>query len=269
MAPAQYEGLMKKFQVKGFFVNDLLVDDRRLQALLDRAVPYVAMGRPMRTAMGHTMGSVDKDVVDDDRHPYVENDNRAGIARMVQLLRDAGCHTFAHLRFAFDGSVVPHDRMAAVKSAVGKSVEHLSIPYDKIDVEWPTNVRAVADWLNTDQMVNVDAVICDSDRLADILRSAARNAGRRLVRDLGTAASGDWPLMTCGNDDNPVRRTGGPESTWWMTMHSNRTTCMQKTVDVMASRLQAGSTAPTSVLVPPIIVGAPDCDPTEETKIDG
>lgn len=260
LAPAEYQRMMRKFGVQGFFVNDLLVDDRRLQALHDWGIPYVAMGRSMRT--------VQEVVVDDDSHPSVETDNRAGIAKMVQLLRGAGCHTFAHLGFVFDDSVVPYDRMAAVRAAVGQSVAPLRLHYEKIDLERDANVGAVAAWLNDNQMV--DAVICDSDGLADLLRSAAPQAGRHLVRNLDAhdVAGSDRPLMACGNDDNPVRRTSRAESTWWMTMHGDRPNQVRRTVELMASRLHSGSIAPISVLVPPIIVGAPGRGPTEETSID-
>lgn len=262
LAPAEYQRVMRAAHLKGFFVDDLHVDDPRLQDLREKTVAYVAFGQPMRT--------LDGAIVTDERHTFVENDNRSGIARMVRLLRGAGCRRFAHLGFQLDDSVVPYARRDAVAAAIGAPVpQPLEVHYQKISTDRPASVARIVEWLNLDDLADVDAVICDSDSLCDLLRRAAPAAGRRLARGLAASDGTDRPLMTCGNDDAPVRTEGDADpETWWMTMHADGPRLAQKGLDLMAARLETGSTDPTSELVPPIIVGAPGHDPQHESSIE-
>lgn len=251
LAPREYAAVMRRSRVRAFIVNDLIVDDARLQTLNDNGVAYVALGAPMRTLPDGSVGA-------DTRHSYVEDDVDAGIAAMVHALRDAGAMRFAHLGFAPDDSVVPHARVSAVTAVVG-SVPHHEVHYELIQQDHSRSVATVRDWLRAEELGSVDALICDSDSLADLVRTAAPQAGRHVVRDPRERAADRpdlTPLAVCGNDAAQVRTTGDrDERTWWMTMHADGDAVADAAMDVLAARIDAGDGPAIAQLVPPIMIG--------------
>ncbi|BBY46632.1 hypothetical protein MARA_00620 (plasmid) [Mycolicibacterium arabiense] len=242
LAPWTYQEVMRERLVRMFVVNDLSVDDPRLEMLAAQGVPYVALGLPRRSTSGEPAP----------RHPYVETDNHSAIAEMVRRLREAGCRTFGHVGFSDDTSHVTRDRREAVADAVGGEVPRTTISY--LDSFTPSSERhrsQLRDWLRRE---DVDAVICDSDALAYMVHLAAPSAGRSTVQDpRAVHDDGQRSVMLTGND-NSHHRTWLPPAQRWITMAPPEREKMEATIDLLA-KLHAGLHGEVEpVLIPPRIV---------------
>lgn len=244
LAPAIYRQLLTTQGIQAFLVNDLLVDDRRLDMLRQERTPYVALGKPHETNP------------DSDRpHPYVETDNYRGIKAMIELLRTAGARDFGHVGFADDDSTVPAQRRTSVTSAVGHNVPHTVVPYANSRDGSGGYVQSLTKWLFMHD--HLDAVICDSDDIAHLVHQAARSAGRSVEQNTDRLREDapDRPLLITGNDDSAIRRFVKP-SERWMTMVGDSRSRFVATMEQL-QRVWNGNFSPDPVLVAPNIIGRP------------
>lgn len=241
LAPSVYHEKMRERSVQMFVVNDLAVDDPRLEMLQNEGIPYVALGKP-RTSSPHT---------DRAPHPSVETDNRTAIIEMVRILRSAGCSRFGHVGFSDDASHVTHDRRDAVHKAVGH-VPSLAISYfDSLGPANGTHHLRIRDWLLAH---DVDAVLCDSDALAYMVHLAAPSASRSTIQDPEALHNhAHRSLMLTGND-NSYHRMWLPTAERWMTMAPPERQKMQATVELLGELRSRGKPALRRVLIPPHIV---------------
>lgn len=239
LAPAAYAEVMRERSVQMFVVNDVAVDDPRLEMLASEGIPHVALGLPRWSHPdGHRRA-----------HPYVETDNRAGIVDMARILREAGCRTFGHVGFTDDASHVTDDRRDAVRAAVGRAVPSFGISY--LESLSPARHPQLSEWLRAN---DVDAVLCDSDALAYTVHLAGVAVGRSPVQDPHALDDGPGrPLLLTGND-NSYHRTWVKPAERWMTMEPPERQKMAATVELLEHLRAGGGSAATSILVAPRIL---------------
>ncbi len=241
LAPSVYQEVMRERSVQMFVVNDLAVDDPRLEMLAAEGIPYVALGLPRSSTEGGPTQF----------HQYVETDNHNAIVEMVRLLRDAGCRTFGHVGFTDDASHVAADRQDAVRDAVGRGVPSFRISY--FDSQRVRRYPQLSEWLRENDF---DAVLCDSDALAYAVHLAGVAIGRSANQDPRTLHLYDAPrraLMLTGNDNSYHRNWVLPEERW-MTMEPQERQKMLATVDLLQHLRVGDDPGPQGILVPPRII---------------
>ncbi|WP_338857838.1 hypothetical protein WDY80_23895 (plasmid) [Gordonia hongkongensis] len=237
LAPAVYTELARTVNVQAFIVNDISANDPRLEMLHDHPeFQYLAFGYP-----------------GDERHPYIETDNDRAISVEVELLRQTGCRTFGHVGFADDDSIIPEQRRASVRTAVGHDVPRRTVHYaDTGDAESAT-VNELTTWL--DDHPDLDAVLCDSDKIAYLVHIAGIRVGRSLAQNPdGLQDLTNRTLMLTGNDNSEHRMRVKTEDRW-MTLFGDSPAKMRRAVDLLAQQ-RAGKPT-TGTWVPPDIIGAP------------
>jgi DNA-binding LacI/PurR family transcriptional regulator len=169
----------------------------------------------------------------------------------VQSLREAGCVSFAHVRFAEDGSVIPSVRRAAVRAALGDAPDH-EIHFERSSTDDP----ALDGFL---QAHLPDGVVCDSDELANLVWRSAERIGLQPGRSPGRGR-----IVVTGVDDAAVRRRR-PVEQRWPSMTLDYPAFMQAVVDVLIAR-RNGDRAPQQRYVPPVLIGALGHDPEDRSS---
>ena len=235
LAPERYREQLRRHQVSAFIVNDPRVDDRRLAALADEGVTAVSLAPARRSSPPDS---------EDRRISWVANDYVVGFRALIDDLQAANRTRVAHLGFAPDGYVIPEVRREAFKQVAGDR-PRLELHYERsLD---SSGVPAVERFLREQE---IDALVCDSDNLANVAFSAAQ----RLGRDCARSASGSRALAITGIDDAPVRQHVPPECRW-PTLALDEHAYYDAVVDVLTRR-HKGEADPIQVTVPPVLVGS-------------
>jgi DNA-binding LacI/PurR family transcriptional regulator len=234
LAPERYREQLRRHQVSAFIVNDPRVDDRRLAALADEGITAVALAPARRSS---PPGSEDR------RVSWVANDYVVGFRALIDDLRAANRTRVAHLGFAPDRSVVPEVRRDAFVQVAGER-PRLELHYERsLD---NSGVPAVQRFLREHK---IDALVCDSDDLANVAFSAAQLLGR----DCARSASGPRALAITGIDDAPVRRHVPPECQW-PTLALDEHAYYDAVIEVLTRR-HKGEAEPIQITVAPVVVG--------------
>lgn len=179
---ARYGELLDSDDLDAFVLTSTHRDDHRAAWLSEHGIPFVTFGRPWAA-------------LDQDAHPWVDVDGRAGTRAAVEHLRELG-----HRRIAFlgwpDGSDVGEDRAAGWLSAMsdlGLSTAELA----RLRARVPDGVTTGAQ--GTERLLadaNPTAIVAASDSLAlGALTVARRNR-----------------VAVIGFDDTPVAAAVGLSS---------------------------------------------------------
>ena len=246
LAPERYREHLRRHQVGAFIVNDPRVDDRRLAALADEGIVAVALAPARRSS---PPGSEDR------RISWVANDYVVGFRAIIDDLRAANRTRVAHLGFAPDGSVIPEVRREAFVQVAGER-PRLELHYERsLD---SSGVPAVERFLREHE---IDALVCDSDDLANV----AFGAAERLGRDCARSASGSRALAITGIDDAPVRRHVPPECQW-PTLALDEPAYYDAVIEIL-SRGYKGDAEPIQITVAPVVVGPMGHDPSHRRHL--
>jgi DNA-binding LacI/PurR family transcriptional regulator len=176
--------------VDGFVLVDTHPEDRRVEVLAEKGVPFVTFGA--------TGGSFAHDVVDVDGH-------LGGRLAALEALRNAAS------RPAFvgwpDGSLVGDARLAGFLEAVGEAgIDTAQVPVARSVNRVEAGVQATLDLLRSD--TPPDAIVAVSDLLAVGVVRALRSLDLRAGRDVRVVGFDDAPIAA--HLDPPLTTVGQP-----------------------------------------------------------
>jgi DNA-binding LacI/PurR family transcriptional regulator len=214
--------LIRSARVDGFVFSNLRRHDPRVALVTEYGTPFACMGR----------------TDPDQRQPWVDIDNAAGIRLTVEHVAARGHRRISYLGFEpvdyWDRERV--DAYRSTMTASGLSPNTVVTPNEPLSI-----ARAAAAAISGD--VPPTAVVCGGDRLAEAVYEAAAERGLAVGRD----------LVVTGFGHDVIGRNMLPSlTTVRMPVHSIVELVMQRFVREVAREPDA----PGELIVPELVVGA-------------